>query len=150
MKRFILLLVFCALTFAGTSAFAQESRSPQEHRERVESAKIAYLTDKMNLTTEQAQKFWPLYNEYEAKRRELLKTYRSGYKENVEDLSEQEAKARIETMFTTRERELALEKEYAGKYMRVISNIQLVKLYRGEREFTKLLLKRLDNKRASR
>src|SRR5687767_1804095 len=109
MKRFILLLIFCALTFAGTTALAQDSRTPKEHRERVESAKIAYLTDKMDLTSDQAQKFWPIYNEYEAKRRELLKEYRSGYRQNVEDLSEQEAKVRIETMFTTREKELALE-----------------------------------------
>ena len=147
MKRFILLMVFCAITFTGTSAFAQENRPS---RERVEAAKVAFLTDKMGLTAEQAQKFWPLYNEYEAKRRELLKAYRSGYRRNVDELTEQEAKARIEGMFVTREKELALEKEYAEKYVRVISNIQLVKLYRSERDFTKLLLKRLDNNRASR
>lgn len=150
MKRFILLLFICALTFATTSAFAQDNQSSQERRERVESAKIAFLTDKMNLTTEQAQKFWPLYNEYETKRRELLKSYRSGYRQDVEELSEQEAKARIEGMFNTREKELALEQEYAAKYVRVISNKQLIKLYRAERDFTKMLLKRLDNKRASR
>ncbi len=149
MKRLLFLLVFCALTFAGTTAIAQD-KSAQERRERVESAKIAFLTDKMSLTTEQAQKFWPLYNEYEAKRRALLKSYRSGYRQNVEELSEEEAEARIEGMFTTREKELALEKEYAARYMRVISNKQLIKLYRGERDFTKLLLKRLDHKQASR
>ena len=84
MKRLLFLLVFCALTFAGTTAIAQD-KSAQERRERVESAKIAFLTDKMSLTTEQAQKFWPLYNEYEAKRRALLKSYRSGYRQNVEE-----------------------------------------------------------------
>ncbi|NDK56275.1 hypothetical protein [Pontibacter fetidus] len=150
MKRFIFLLFFCALTFAANSAFAQDNLSSQERRERVESAKIAYLTDKMDLTTEQSQKFWPIYNEYETKRRELLKSYRSGYRQDVDELSEQEAKARIEGMFNTRERELALEQEYAAKYVRVISNKQLIKLYRAERDFTKMLLKRLDNNRASR
>ncbi|MBC5775102.1 hypothetical protein H8S95_13575 [Pontibacter sp. KCTC 32443] len=150
MKRYILLLVFCALLFATDTAFAQDNQSAQEKRERVEAAKIAFLTDRMELTSEQAQKFWPLYNEYESKRRELLKAYRSGYRQNVDELTEQEAKARIETMFTTREKELALEQEYAARYMRVISNKQLIKLYRGERDFTKMLLKRLDNNRASR
>lgn len=147
MKRYTLLLVIIVLTFATTAGFAQDNRPSKE---RVEAAKIAYLTDKMELTSEQAQKFWPIYNEYEAKRRDLLKTYRSGYRQNVDELSEQEAKARIEEMFSIREKELALEQEYAAKYMRVISNIQLIKLYRGERDFTKLLLKRLDNNRASK
>ncbi|HEY4651223.1 MAG TPA: hypothetical protein VIG72_07400 [Pontibacter sp.] len=147
MKRYILLLVFCALTLAGTKALAQDNR---QSRERVETAKIAYLTDKMGLTAEQAQKFWPLYNEYEARRRELLKAYRSGYRQDVDELTEQEAKARIEGLFSTREKELALEQEYAAKYARIISNKQLIKLYRGERDFTKLLLQRLDDNRASK
>jgi len=146
MKRYLLLLFFCVLTFAGTTALAQEKQS----KERVEAAKVAFLTDKMELTSEQAQKFWPLYNEYETKRRELIKSYRSGYKQNADELSEQEAKSRIDMMFTTREKELALEQEYAAKYARIISNKQLVKLYRGERDFTKMLLKRLDDKRASK
>ncbi|MBJ6116619.1 hypothetical protein JAO76_00325 [Pontibacter sp. BT310] len=152
MKRILLLLFICATTFATTAAFAQDrsSSSSKERRERVEAAKVAFLTDKMELTSEQAQKFWPLYNEYETKRRELLKAYRSGYRQDVEELTEQEAKARIDGMFTTRERELALEQEYAAKYIRVISNKQLIKLYRGERDFTKLLLQRLDDSRASK
>ncbi|TPE44309.1 hypothetical protein FJM65_09150 [Pontibacter mangrovi] len=127
---------------------AQDRRS-EERRENVEAAKTAFLTDKMGLTAEQSQKFWPLYNEYEAKRRALIKGYRSGYREDVEALSEQEAKTRIDNMFVTKEKELELEKEYAGKYLRIITNKQLIKLYRGERDFTKMLLKRLDDKHAS-
>ncbi|MBB6611185.1 hypothetical protein H7F15_09065 [Pontibacter sp. Tf4] len=146
MKRYFLLLIFCVLTFAGTQAVAQDRAS----KERVEAAKVAFLTDKMELTADQAQKFWPLYNEYEAKRRELIKSYRSGYRQDVDALTEQEAKTRIDDMFVTREKELALEQEYATRYLRVISNKQLIKLYRGERDFTKMLLKRLDDNRASR
>ncbi|MBD1397152.1 hypothetical protein H9Q13_08255 [Pontibacter sp. JH31] len=126
---------------------AQSGRS-QDRRENVEAAKVAFLTDKMGLTTEQSQKFWPIYNEYENKRRELVKSYRSGYREDVDQLSEQEAKARLDGMFNTRERELELEKEYVSRYQRVITSNQIIKLYRSEREFTKLLLKKLDANKA--
>lgn len=105
---------------------------------------MAFLTDKMGLTAEQSQKFWPLYNEYETKRRDLVRSYRSGYREDVDQLSEQEAKNRLDGMFSTRERELELEKEYVARYQRVISSNQIIKLYRSEREFTKLLLKKLE------
>lgn len=143
MKRLLILFFFCAFTLGGTVAMAQSGR-PQDRRENVEAAKVAFLTDKMGLTAEQSQKFWPLYNEYETKRRELVRSYRSGYREDVDQLSDQEAKARLDGMFNTRERELELEKEYVSRYQRVISSNQIIKLYRSEREFTKLLLKKLE------
>ncbi|WP_230407061.1 hypothetical protein [Pontibacter cellulosilyticus] len=138
MRHFVILILFCVFGLASTSVQAQE------RNENVEAAKVAYITDKIELTADQAQKFWPIYNEYETKRRELMRNYRSGYRRNLEEMSEQEAKARIDEMFDTRERELALEKEYAARYQRVISTKQLIKLYRAERDFTKLLLKKLD------
>lgn len=144
MRSFTLQLVlFCALMLGSTVAMAQTGR-PQDKRENVEAAKVAFLTDKMSLTSEQSQKFWPLYNEYESKRRDLVRAYRSGYREDVDQLSEQEAKARIDGMFVTREKELELEKEYVARYQRVISPNQIIKLYRSEREFTKLLLQKLE------
>ncbi|WP_025607454.1 hypothetical protein [Pontibacter actiniarum] len=150
MKHYLFILILCcALTTLGSTAALAQEGSKQERRENVEAAKTAFLTDKMELTAEQAQKFWPLYNEYESKRRTLVKGYRSGYRENVEELSEQEAKTRLDNMFVIKERELNLEKEYANKYLRIISSKQLIKLYRGEREFTKMLLKRLDDRSAS-
>lgn len=149
MKLYSFLLAVAAIIILGNSAaLAQNSRS--QDRESVEAAKIAYLTDKVGLTTEQAQKFWPIYNEYEAKRRALIKGYRSGYRQDVDALSEQEADSRIENYFLTKEKELELEKEYAARYQKIITTKQLIKLYRAERDFTKLLLKRLDGKRAQK
>lgn len=143
MRHYLILLLLCALGFVSTSALAQE------RNENVEAAKVAYITDKVELTADQAQRFWPIYNEYEAKRRDLMRNYRSGYRKNLDDMSEQEAKARIDEMFDTKEKELALEKEYAARYERVITTKQLIKLYRAERDFTKLLLKKLDASRTA-
>ncbi len=144
----LLLAIAFTLLLGNTAAFAQDNRS--QDRESVEAAKIAYLTDKVGLTTDQSQKFWPVYNEYEAKRRTLVKSYRSGYRRNVEELSEQEADERINNLFETKAKELELEKEYAARYQKIISTKQLIKLYRAERDFTKLLLKRLDTQRAQK
>lgn len=146
MKHYtVLVLLFCAITLSGTTSFAQD-RSRHERRENVEAAKIAFLTDKMGLSAEQSQKFWPIYNEHEKKRRELVRGYRIDFRQDVDVLPDQEVQARIDKIFNLKEKELALDKEYADKYQKVISAKQLVKLYRGEREFTKLLLKRLDHK----
>ena len=147
MKHYaVLALILCALTLNGTAAFAQDKHK-HERREHVEAAKVAYLTDKMALTPEQAQKFWPVYNEHEAKRRELVKGYRIDFRQDVDELTDQQVQARVNKFFDMKEKELALDKEYAEKYQKVISVKQLVKLYRGEREFTKMLLRRLDRQK---
>lgn len=144
MKRLIIFLFFCAVTFGSTVAIAQD------RSENVEAAKIAYITDKVDLSPEQAQKFWPVYNEFESKRRELMKSYRSGFRRDLDELSEQEARERINQVLDIKEKELELEKEYASKYQKVLSSKQILQLYRAEREFTKLLLKRLESKRGHR
>ncbi|MCC9134928.1 hypothetical protein ACFSKU_19485 [Pontibacter silvestris] len=146
MNQLTLILFLFFSTLTGLSVFAQ-SDSSHEKRENIASAKVAFLTDKMELSQDQSQKFWPVYNEFEAKRREIVKAYRSRHRPDLDTMNNQEVKAMVDNYFIMREKELALEKEYAAKYQKVISVKQLVKMYRGEREFTKLLLKKLDDKK---
>lgn len=147
MKQFTILLLLAFFTFTGTAAFAQADKH-KERRESIEAAKTAFLTDKMALSPEQSQKFWPLYNEYEDRRHEIYASSRSLKRASLDQMSEQEIKALIDGKFDRDQKVLDLEKEYAAKFQRVISTRQLVQLYRSEHEFTKLLLKRLDGKHA--
>jgi len=147
MKHTTILLLFALFTFTGTAAFAQTDKN-KERRESIEAAKTAFLTDKMGLSPEQSQKFWPLYNEYEDRRHEIYSSSRSLKGASLDQMSEQEIKATIDSKFDRDQRVLNLEKEYAAKFQRVLSVRQLAQLYRGEHEFTKLLLKRLDGKHA--
>ncbi|TXK49658.1 hypothetical protein FVR03_06080 [Pontibacter qinzhouensis] len=145
MKQYITLLFLFICCLAGTTAVAQTD-SEKERRENVESAKIAFLTDKMALTPDQAQKFWPIYKEFETKRREIYHSNRGSSRKKVEEMTDAEVKAMVDGIFVLKQKELNLEQEYATKYQRVISTRQLAELYRGEREFTKMLLKKLDHK----
>ena len=61
MKYLVLLIL---LLTAGV-AQAQQNRGP-ENSQKVRQAKIAYITGQVNLTPEQAQRFWPLYDQYDA------------------------------------------------------------------------------------
>lgn len=137
MKHFIFVALLSICTFAGADTFAQGNR------ENIESAKVAFLTDKMALTPSQAQTFWPLYKEYQTKRREIVHS-RLNRGKDIDNLSDQELNAMVENMFDRRQKELQLEQEYSSKFQRVLSPKQMVLLYRGEHEFTKMLLRRLD------
>lgn len=131
----------------GTVAQAQtQKETPEERKERLEkidNAKIAFITEKLSLSSEQAQRFWPIYNELNAKKSELRKKSRSFREENLSTMTDEQVRTGLENRLNYRQRELDLDKEYMDRYLRVISPKQLAQLYRSEREFTKLLLERL-------
>ncbi len=136
------------LLLAFSPARAQQGGS-QPRLERIEAARVAYLTEKLSLTSEQAQRFWPVYNEYTDKRRSLRKQGRPGgpRRPDFATMSDKEIREAINDQFATRQSELNLEKEYLDKFQKVISLRQVALLYQAERDFTKELLKRLDGRR---
>ncbi|WP_225986382.1 hypothetical protein [Rufibacter sp. LB8] len=140
-------LILMMMLLWGMVAQAQSKKeTPEEKKarmERIENAKIAFITEKLSMNQDQAQRFWPVYNEHEAKRQELRQRMRPYKEENISALSEEKVLAGLEARMAIRQRELDLEKEYMDRYLRVISAKQLALLYRSEREFTKLLLERL-------
>ena len=143
MKTLRIYTFLFALVLIAFSGQAQSNRGG-ERGEKIEAARTAFLTDKMKLTTEQAQKFWPLYNEYDAKRKELRRQSRPFKGQNLEALSDAQIKDQMNLMFDSRQKELNLDKEYADKFQKVISVRQLAAMYKGEREFTKALLQKLN------
>ncbi|MFB9864351.1 hypothetical protein [Rufibacter immobilis] len=141
-------VLFLFLFLMGSAAFAQgqKKETPEERKariEKIETAKIAFITDKVKFTTEQAQRFWPVYKEYENRKNELRQKTQSLREENLNNLSEEQIQDALESRLSIRQRELDLDREYMEKYLRIMRPRQLATFYRSEREFTKLLLERL-------
>ncbi|RSK47187.1 hypothetical protein [Hymenobacter rigui] len=126
-----------------TSAYAQGGMRRQERLSQLENARIAYLTEQISLTPDQAQKFWPVYNEFTAKRRDLNRRMRLLRPASLDALSDQQIKDNLTQAFTLRQQEITLEKEYFDRFQRVISVRQVGKLFIAERQFTKEVLKRV-------
>lgn len=138
MKRFYIisiLYLFFAFNLQGQS-------------DKIESARIAYITQKLDLSPEEAEKFWPLYNEFSKERRSLQQEYLQARKQYTRgELTENESKELLQLGLKIKERELQLEKKYAERLNKVISNRQLVALRRAEEDFKRLLLERLKERR---
>ncbi|GAA4383121.1 hypothetical protein GCM10023186_24010 [Hymenobacter koreensis] len=117
--------------------------------ERLEAARVAYITEKLALSTEQSQRFWPLYNEFTDKRRDLRKQVRGEMRnQDITAMSDKELRESMNKQFTMRQNELNLEKDYLDKFQKVITLRQVALLYQAERDFTKELLKRLNGRPA--
>ncbi|WP_157593327.1 RusA family crossover junction endodeoxyribonuclease [Rufibacter tibetensis] len=150
--KFIKLLFLSFMFLAGTVSYAQghKKETPEERKariEKIETAKIAFISDKVEMTGEQAQRFWPVYREHDRRRHELRQKSRPYKEQNINALTDEQIQAGLESRLNIRQRELDLEKEYMDKYLRIISPKQLALFYRAEREFTKLLLERLQTAR---
>lgn len=123
----------------------------QEAMQKIESARIALITERLDLTPEQAEKFWPLYREYSEKRQQLRQEFiQARQSVGRENMSEEESKQLLQKGLDLKERQLNLDKIYAEKLNRVISSQQLLQLRKAEDDFRKMLLERLERRREQR
>ncbi|MDQ3048864.1 MAG: hypothetical protein M3R27_15035, partial [Bacteroidota bacterium] len=125
----------------------QEQR--QEKKENIEAMKVAFLTNKLDLSPEEAQKFWPVYNQYTDKMQELRKKRKQEEREmksGIDELSDKEVEVMVENEMSFREKELTLQKEYHSKFKSVLPIKKVAKLYRAEEQFKRVLLDKIRDK----
>ena len=121
-------------------------------RERIKSLKIAYITEKLDLTTAEAEKFWPIYNQYDdnihrLRNVELRKIRNQLRHENLNLITDQEA-LNILNQIENIESELYKEKkQLIANLRKVISPKKIILLKKAEDDFNKELFKRLRGKR---
>lgn len=111
----------------------------------VESARVAFISQKISLTPVQAEKFWPLYNELASQRMDIRKAIKR-LMENMTLPAEQtveNTKKNIDQIAALKQKEVNLEKEYYLKYLSVITPKQFSDLLIAEKEFQKILIKKV-------
>ena len=133
---------FTTMVYAQTEPGSDKTKK-DERDDKVDKLKVAYFNSELKLTEEEQAKFWPLYNECEAKLKELRKSSREIKKyvdENFETMSSEDAKKKMNEIFDNEAKEVALKKEYAAKFSAVIGDKRTLKLLSLEHEFKKDLL----------
>ena len=123
----------------STELIAQERR---EHYQRIEAIKVAFITKKLDLTTEEAQKFWPVYNNYQKEL--MLMTRKTREDRQKTDIDPNE---KINADLTYESRMLDLKKKYKKLYLKVIPAEKVLLLYQAEREFREHLIKQLKHRK---
>lgn len=116
----------------------------QRHKDKIKALKIAHITDHLDLTEQEAQAFWPIYNANEDAKhlaREKSDLRRSLKGKNSEDLTETEAKAFLDTMIKMEEERVKLQKVYYQKLQKVLSAKKIMKLMQADRSFRQKMIK---------
>ncbi len=134
------------------NAMAQEG-PPEKGRmlEKMEAMRVAFLTNRLDLNTEEASRFWPVYNEYAQKRMDLRKDLMQSKRDiRRRDLSEEESKKEVETQLAIQEKELTLKKNYYEKFKALLPAQKLARLEPAEMEFNQEVIRHLKERRERR
>ena len=151
--RTLLAASLCSLALLASPAAQAQGRGarlgqPGGRLGQLDNAKIAFITSRLTLSQDQAQRFWPVYNEFVARRRELNRSARLLRRDATNaNLSDAQLRDNFNQDFALRQQQLTLEKDYFERAQKVLSLRQLAQLYQAERDFTKEVLKRVADPR---
>lgn len=128
---------------------AQPPGHGPEKRAQIEAMKVSFITQRLNLTREEAQRFWPVYNEYhhalETLRKERKEEMKS-YRERFDELSDKELMEMVDKQVIYRQRDLDLMKKYHAEYKSVLPVKKIALLYRAEDEFKAKVLQEIKSR----
>lgn len=125
------LLFILTLFLAVSSAVVAQDDDKKADGGKVEALKIGYLTKKLNLSTEEAQKFWPIYNKYADEIRKVRL----------------EGKQNTEKEIDTEEKLLNIRKKYNGEFIKALSTEKVNSFFKAEKEFGGFLQRELQERR---
>lgn len=147
MKKLFLILASCAVLSIAANAQPKDD----SWKTRMQSEKIAFITNEVELTPEEAQVFWPVYNKQEKLRGEAMKAVRDSYRELSEALGEGDSSKKIEKAvgkaidkyLEALENSKSLDAAAIAEYRKVLSEEKVGKLLVAEEKFRRTQIRRL-------
>jgi hypothetical protein len=143
MKKIILIS-----TMLLTLLISAQAQPPKEPKDKIDALKIAFITKRLDLTEEEAQKFWPVYNKYEAEKDALRESTTGQYKDEkkpVDQMTDAEADKMINDFVAFRSKDVDLMKKYVVEFKKVLPIKKVALLITAEEHFKKMLMKQAQN-----
>ena len=137
MKR----ILFLALILSTCQTLAQAQPAGNKPAERIRAYRVAVYTEVLQLSPEEAQAFWPIFNEYSANREKLQQQMRP--ERQFDGMSDAEVEEYVRKYFEVRQREMDLEKDLTTRLRKVLPIRKIAQLPAAEREFREGLVKKL-------
>nr|AWJ66078.1 hypothetical protein [uncultured bacterium] len=129
-------------------AYGQDKEGRNEKKEAIKAKKIAFLTTAMELTSDESQNFWPIYNQFEAEVKTLRKSSKTNFRKmNIDEISDKEIEEMMVAHMEIKRQELDLEEKYLKEYKKVISIKQIAKMHQAEKRFQIEVVKHFDKRR---
>lgn len=141
MKKVISVIAIAMLV--SVAAFAQNQKDNskkkggnQDWREKVRAEQVAHITSDLNLTEAEAQKFWPVYNDVQAKRRDVYKASFEALKALKERMDAgEDVSSELEKYLDSKKSIEEFDRGAVKEYKRVLPTEKVAKLILSEEQF---------------
>jgi hypothetical protein len=140
-----LLIMLASMLFA-TNLFSQQGQRGRPGYEQVEAEKIAFFTRTLELSSREAREFWPVYDDFQNRRNELIRERHQlsrSFAANYDEMTSREAGEIADRYINLQVRETELAVEFHEKFKKVLPPGKVMRFYQAENEFRMQLLRRI-------
>ncbi len=150
-KLYLTLTVILILIFRLSNLNAQKPKpdktakpNKEAQKEKINELRKKFYNEKLALSEVEQKSFWPIFDEFNKKKKNLLDSFQKKYKPNkLTFMDDKQAEEFLNAQIKLKEDQLNLHKEYTAKFKKVISVKKVAMLEQTEREFKKTLLQKL-------
>jgi hypothetical protein len=119
-------------------------------RDRIKTLKVAFITERVGLTSEEAQQFWPIYNEHEDTLEEIRRKERAELEVNMaraQDLSNNESERLLDRLLELQFEKQKVDQEFLSKLRTVIPAKKVLLLVKAEEDFKRQMIQEFRKRR---
>jgi hypothetical protein len=142
--RYLIIIVVVTVSFSSVLA-----QKPGDPRKRIQEEKVAFFNKRLDLSKTEAQKFWPIYNDYQSRKNRIAnekRTLMRYYSDNSANMSDKEITETLNKYIAFEKRETELLVSYNEKFREILPDKKVLKIYVTEVQFKDYLLKQLRTK----
>ncbi|HMR57494.1 MAG TPA: hypothetical protein PLM56_12120 [Cyclobacteriaceae bacterium] len=147
MRKLLIMAMWLASSWCALAQDQPEAEQDPKVLEKINALRIAYISEKLGLTTTQAEKFWPVYREFSDKRKDLRQELIGARKQLKQGEDPDKDAALIKLGLELKQRELDLEKTYSDRLLKVITAQQILNLRKAEGDFQQMIRDQIQQRR---
>lgn len=146
------ILVFFLVLFVNSLAAQDrdQNKHKQQNREKIEAQKVAFITSELDLSSKEAEKFWPVFNSYKDQQKSKQKAWRKDHditQENINEMTDNAAEEFAKAQMAHEQEMLNLRKGLISDLKGIISPQKIIMLLKAEKEFRMELMRRVSRGR---
>lgn len=131
--------------------FYAQGEIVKEKKEQIKAMKVAFFTTELELTSGEAEKFWPVYNAFDDKQFELRHQKMKKYLRKLDDatldkMTEKDANILLTQIENTDEELFLLRKKFVKNLKSILPAVKIIKLRKSEEDFNRKLLQQYREK----
>jgi Spy/CpxP family protein refolding chaperone len=146
-------MFICTAVFSAGRLLAQDAdqNDAAAKQDKIKALEIAYISKELDLTPEEAQKFWPVYNKYSKEVHALIAERKKKSQElKGKPRTDAVAEAAMDKELNYERKMLEIKTRYRDEFSKVLPARKVGNLYRAEREFRGMMIRQLKERKDNR